>query len=263
MNSSEVIKVFKIGGNVVDSPEALARFVSDFSQIQGKKILVHGGGKEATRLSEKLGIETKMIDGRRVTDSDTIDVVTMVYAGLINKRIVALLQARSLDAIGLTGADADVIRAVKRAANPIDFGYVGDIIPDGVNAGFICRLIDEGIVPVFSAIMHDGSGTLLNCNADGVASAIAVALAQIGKKVELIYCFEKDGVLRDIDNPSSLISEINNASYASLRSQGVINKGMIPKIENAFKAIRQGVASVTIKNSSNIANSTGTTISAS
>lgn len=263
MNSSEVIKVFKIGGNVVDSPEALARFVSDFSQIQGKKILVHGGGKEATRLSEKLGIETKMIDGRRVTDSDTIDVVTMVYAGLINKRIVALLQARSLDAIGLTGADADVIRAVKRAANPIDFGYVGDISPDGVNAGFISRLIDEGIVPVFCAIMHDGSGTLLNCNADGVASAIAVALAQSGKKVELIYCFEKDGVLRDIDNPSSLISEIDNASYASLRSQGVINKGMIPKIENAFKAIRQGVASVTIKNSSNIANSTGTTISAS
>lgn len=263
MTDREKIKVFKIGGNVVDNPVALSTFVKDFSRIEGKKILVHGGGKEATRLSAKMGIETKMIDGRRVTDSDTINIVTMVYAGLVNKRVVALLQAAGCDAIGLTGADGNAVRAVRRNPEPIDYGYVGDISPDDVNTNLIDSFIGQGLTPVFCAIMHNGEGELLNCNADGVASAVAIALAQKkNAEVELIYCFEKDGVLRDIDNPESLIPSINKEAYLRLKEEGVIVQGMIPKIDNAFKAIEKGVASVTIKNSANVDRNRGTVITA-
>lgn len=255
-----MITVYKIGGNVVDNPEALGRFLDDFARIEGPKVLVHGGGKEATRLSLALGIETTMIDGRRVTDAATIDVVTMVYAGLINKRVVAALQARGVNAIGLSGADAGVVRATRRPARPVDYGFVGDIAPEGVNTAFIGRLLADGIVPVFCAIMHDGAGQLLNCNADSVASAVAKALAQTAD-TRLVYCFEKDGVLTDIDRPDSVIPRIDRTIYATLRESGVVNKGMIPKIDNAFEAIDAGVKEVVIKNSAKVAcEGSGTTI---
>lgn len=185
-----MITVVKIGGNVVDNPEALGRFVTDFAKLPGKKILIHGGGKEATRLSARLGIETTMIDGRRVTSRETLDVVTMVYAGLVNKRIVAALQAAGCNAIGLSGADAAVITATKRPAAPVDYGFVGDIDPAKINSSFIDTLLSSGIVPVFCAITHDGNGSLLNCNADSVASAVAIAASRIDTAT-LVFCFEK------------------------------------------------------------------------
>ena len=206
-----MIKVVKIGGNVIDNEAALERFVADFAAIKGQKVLVHGGGKLATRLAEKLEIPTTMIDGRRVTDSQTLDVVTMVYAGLVNKKVVAMLQAADCNAIGLSGADANVIKATRRAAKPIDFGFVGDISVEGVDADFVLSLTQRGVVPVFCSIMHDGAGSLLNCNADSVASAVAVALAQKAE-TELVFCFEKAGVMADIDNPDSVIAEIRPQS---------------------------------------------------
>lgn len=254
-----MIKVVKIGGNVIDNEAALRRFVADFAKIEGGKILVHGGGKLATRLSEKLGIQTTMIDGRRVTDRETIDVVTMVYAGLVNKHIVALLQSEGCNAIGLSGADGSVVRATRRAATPIDFGFVGDIATEGVNADFILSLTQSGVVPVFCSIMHDGEGELLNCNADSVASAVALAVA--GKvDTELVFCFEKRGVLTDVDNPDSVIPEIRPENYEALLSDGIISKGMIPKIDNALKAVKNGVKSVTIKHSEELLECSGTKI---
>lgn len=255
------VKVFKIGGNVVDNPEALERFISEFATIPGPKILVHGGGKEATRLSKRLDIPTTMIDGRRVTDRQTLDVVTMVYAGLINKRIVAALQAKGCNALGLTGADADCIRATKRPANPVDYGFVGDIDPAKINDLYIEYVLRQEIVPVFCAITHDGQGNLLNCNADSVASSVAIATSRIAP-VELIYCFEKPGVMRDVNDDTSVISLITPPLYQTLRQEGVIVDGMIPKIDNAFSAISQGVESVTIKHSDNILRETGTVITA-
>jgi acetylglutamate kinase len=259
MASFNHINVVKIGGNVIDNAEVLNRFLDDFVKLPSPKILIHGGGKEATRLSERLEIPTQMINGRRVTDRQTLDVVTMVYAGLINKRIVAGLQSRGCNAIGLTGADGNVVPAKRRAAEPIDFGYVGDIDPATINDNFINTLLNSGIVPIFCAIMHDNHGCLLNCNADSVASSIAIATARIAKS-DMIYCFEKDGVLTDIDNPNSLIEEITPSLYAKLKDEGVINKGMIPKIDNALNAVANGVAKVVIKNSDNLLNERGTII---
>lgn len=255
------VKVFKIGGNVVDNPEALSRFLSEFASIKSPKILIHGGGKEATRLSKRLEIPTQMIDGRRVTDRDTLDVVTMVYAGLINKRIVAALQAVGCNALGLTGADADCIRATKRPANPIDYGFVGDINPADINDLYIEYVLRQDIVPVFCAITHDGKGNLLNCNADSVASSVAIATSRIAP-VELIYCFERNGVLRNVDDPDSVISIITPSIYETLRRDNIVADGMIPKIDNAFNAINRGVESVTIKHSDNILSDIGTTITA-
>jgi acetylglutamate kinase len=254
-----MIKVVKIGGNVIDNEAALERFVADFAAIEGQKVLVHGGGKLATRLAEKLEIPTTMIDGRRVTDSQTLDVVTMVYAGLVNKKVVAMLQAAGCNAIGLSGADANVIKATRRAAKPIDFGFVGDISVEGVDADFILSLTARGVVPVFCSIMHDGAGTLLNCNADSVASAVAVALAQKAE-TELVFCFEKAGVMIDIDNPDSVIAEIRPQSYKTLLADGVVNKGMIPKIDGAFRALECGVKVVTIKHSADLCKDSGTKI---
>ncbi|MDE6703240.1 MAG: acetylglutamate kinase, partial [Muribaculaceae bacterium] len=235
---SSEIKVIKIGGNVIDNPEALQAFVKDFATIPGRKILIHGGGKEATRLSGRLGIETQMIDGRRVTDRATLDVVTMVYAGMINKRIVAMLQAEGCDAIGLSGADGNVIRACRRPAVPVDYGFVGDIHADGVNHRFISMLLDNGLTPVFCAINHDGCGELLNCNADSVASAVAVACSRIGL-TSLTFCFEKGGVLADINDDNSAIRSISSENYSTLKSDGTISGGMLPKVDNAFKAISE------------------------
>lgn len=254
------ITVVKIGGNVVDDPVSLHGFVENFAGLPGRKILVHGGGKEATRLCQGLGISTTMIDGRRVTDSDTLNVVTMVYAGLINKRIVARLQAAGCNAIGLSGADGDVIRAVRRDPHPIDYGHVGDIDPASVNDRLISRLLDDGLTPVFCAITHDGAGGLLNCNADSVASALAIAASRIGH-ANLCFCFEKAGVLADVEDPASVIGRITSRSYAYLRKDGIVSKGMIPKIDNAFKAIASGVESVTIKHAKDLSDSkAGTTI---
>ena len=254
-----MIKVVKIGGNVIDNEAALERFVADFAAIEGQKVLVHGGGKLATRLAEKLEIPTTMIDGRRVTDSQTLDVVTMVYAGLVNKKVVAMLQAAGCNAIGLSGADANVVKATRRAAKPIDFGFVGDISVEGVDADFILSLTQRGVVPVFCSIMHNGAGMLLNCNADSVASAVAVALAQKAE-TELVFCFEKAGVMADIDNPDSVIAEIRPQSYKTLLADGVVNKGMIPKIDGAFRALECGVKVVTIKHSADLCKDSGTKI---
>lgn len=255
------ITVIKVGGNVIDDPEALDRLVEDLARMEGPRILIHGGGKEATRLSEKLEIPTTMINGRRVTDAATIDVVTMVYAGLINKRIVAKLQAAGANAIGLCGADGNVIPAKRRPAEPIDFGFVGDIDPQYINTGLIATMLDAGIIPVFCAICHDGRGSLLNCNADSVASAVAVAVSKIGP-TNLTFCFEMPGVMTDVDDPESLIPTITPEYYDKLRADGIVTKGMIPKIDNAFAAIGSGVGSVRICRSDNLAGTTGTIITA-
>lgn len=256
---NDEIKVIKIGGNVIDNPVALKSFIKDFAKLDGKKVLVHGGGKEATRLCSRLGIETQMINGRRVTDRETLDIVTMVYAGLINKRIVSLLQSEGCDAIGLSGADGNVIKANRRPANPVDYGFVGDISTDQINDAFISLLLNHGLTPVFCAINHDGSGELLNCNADSVASAVAIACSRIAR-TDLTFCFEKAGVLSDIDDENSVIRSITSSNYEKLRSAGTISGGMLPKIENAFKAISEGVNSVIIKSSSDLLLDSGTVI---
>lgn len=254
------IVVVKIGGNVIDNEEALERFVADFAQLPSPKILIHGGGKLATRLAEKLEIPTTMVEGRRVTDAATLDVVTMVYAGLINKRVVAKLQREGCNALGFSGADGNMIPAVKRNPEPLDYGFVGDIDASKINTQLLASLLESGVTPVFSAITHDGNGTLLNSNADSVASAVAVAASQIAE-TDLVFCFEKQGVLRDVEDEDSVISLITKADYPALRNDGIISKGMIPKIDNAFRAIDEGVASVTIKHSEALCNaSAGTTI---
>ena len=239
----ERITVVKIGGNVIENPGALRRFVADFAALPGPKVLVHGGGKEATRLAERLGVEVQMVEGRRITDAKMLEIATMVYAGACNKRIVALLQAAGCDAIGLSGADANAIRARRRSPEPIDFGFVGDIV--GVASERLRLLLEAGLTPVFSAIMHDGAGTLLNCNADSVASAVAAGMAQCGT-TDLVYCFEKAGVLRDADDESTVIPEITPADFAALKAAGIVSSGMIPKIENALRSVDRGVRSVTI-----------------
>ncbi len=257
---SRSIKIVKIGGNVVNNPDALDSFLTDFVKIEGHKILVHGGGREATRLSAALGIETTMIDGRRVTDRETLDVVTMVYAGLVNKRIVARLQALGCDAIGLSGADADVIRATRRPARPVDFGFVGDIADEDVAESVIAMLLHNHLTPVFCAITHDGNGQLLNCNADTVAASVACAASRI-QPSRLIYCFERPGVLANADDDNSVIPLITPENYISLRESGAVSGGMIPKIDNAFSAISRGVKSVTIKAAADLLVTTaGTTI---
>lgn len=254
---TESITVMKIGGNVLDDAAALARFVRSFAALPGRKILVHGGGKTATRLAERLELKVRMVDGRRITDKGTLDVVTMVYAGLVNKQLVAALQAAGCNALGLSGADGDIVRARRRSPEPVDYGFVGDI--ERVDAELLGRLLDAGIVPVFCAIMHDGEGALLNCNADSVASAVALGAARIAP-TDLIYCFEKRGVLRDGADEDSVIATITPASFAALRAEGVVSKGMLPKIENALRAVAEGVRSVTIRSSEELSNGVGTTI---
>ena len=240
------LSVIKIGGNVIDNSENLHHFLKDFSELQGAKILIHGGGKIATDLSHTLGIEPKMVDGRRITDIETLRVVTMVYAGLINKNIVAQLQRyETCNAIGLTGADANLIKAKKRPITEIDYGFVGDLDETSVNTTKLSALLQEGLIPVFSAITHDGDGQLLNTNADTIASSIAVAMSGI-YDVSLIYCFEKRGVLQDVNDDLSLISEISSDKFESLRADNIIAGGMIPKLENAFKAIKKGLKEVYI-----------------
>lgn len=240
------VKVIKIGGNVVDNPEKLQQFLRDFASLEGPKVLIHGGGKVATAISKGLGIEARMIDGRRVTDGETLRIVTMVYAGLINKNIVAALQGEGCNALGLCGADGGLIRSKKRAvtAEGIDYGFVGD--PTDFNLDTATALIDGGLVPIVAPITYDPeNGTLLNTNADTVAQAVAVGLAQ-RYPVELVYCFEKRGVLRDVNDDDSVIPSINPELYEQLKADGIVADGMLPKLENAFKAIGSGVGSVVI-----------------
>ena len=237
--------IIKIGGNVIDNSEKLHEFLKDFVALPGYKILVHGGGKMATQLADDMGIEAKMVEGRRITDIETLRIVTMVYAGLINKNIVAQLQFRNCNAIGLTGADGNAIRAKKRPVKDIDYGFVGDLDESSVSAEAIKKLLEDGLVPVFSAITHDGQGQLLNTNADTIASVLAVALSEL-YETSLVYCFEKKGVLKDVDDDFSLIPEIRSSEFENLKEQGIIAGGMIPKLHNAFEAIKSGVKDVYI-----------------
>lgn len=251
------LKVIKIGGNVIDNPAALEAFLESFAAMQGPRILVHGGGAIASRTLTRMGIEPKMIDGRRVTDADTLQVVTAVYAGLINKQIVATLQKYGCNAAGLSGADCNAIVSKKRPAEPIDYGFVGDV--ESVSAPAFKMFLDNGITPVVCAINHDGRGTLLNTNADTVASSIAVAMSA-AYDTELIMCFEKDGVLMDKDDATSVIPMIDKPLFESLKAEGKVNAGMLPKLKNAFDAIGSGVKKVIIKNSARLQDGSGTII---
>ena len=273
----------------MDNPELLREFVKDFAAMPGMKILVHGGGVMASQMQKAMGMVPQMIEGRRVTDEETLKVVTMVYAGWCSKHITSLLQAEGCNAIGLCGADGNVIKASKRApvyvetiGTEVDYGYVGDVSEVSVNAKFIYSLLEKGIVPVFNAINHDGEGNLLNTNADTIASSIAIAMSKYkyrtarevchrceecthcsddGKlthEVDLIYCFEKDGVLYDKDDDSSVIDTITPEKFAQLKSDGIVADGMIPKLTNSFKAIDKGVRKVIIKHARNLLTSKGT-----
>jgi acetylglutamate kinase len=247
----KTLNIIKIGGNVIDNSENLYHFLKDFTALEGHKILVHGGGKVATQLSETLGIEAKLVDGRRITDIETLRVVTMVYGGLINKNIVAQLQRFGSNAMGLTGADGNFIRAKKRPVKTIDYGFVGDLDSDSIDADGISRLMEAGFVPVFCAITHDGEGQLLNTNADTIASALAVSLAN-KYETTLIYCFDKKGVLMDINDEESIIREIAPTRYEELKKQQIIHSGMLPKLDNAFTAIACGVKAVIIGRSDDL-----------
>jgi acetylglutamate kinase len=238
----------KIGGNVIDDDSVLNRFIESFSAISGPKILIHGGGKLATQYSKRLGIETKLIDGRRITDDDTIQIVVMTYAGWINKRIVALLQSKSCNALGITGADAELIPAIKRPITDIDYGWVGDVLTEKINISFLTNLLEQNISPVIAPVTCNAEGQLLNVNADTIAQAVAESLAKYFS-VSLIYCFEMNGVLNNVNDPSSVIDEIKSDEVNRLKNEGIISGGMIPKIDNAVNAILQGVNKVVIGNS--------------
>lgn len=248
----------KVGGAVVEDAEQLTRLLKDFSAIEGRKLLVHGGGRRATKVAERLGIETKMIDGRRITDEAMLEVVTMVYGGLVNKQVVARLQACGVNALGLTGADADVVRSHKRPLkNGIDYGYVGDV--DCADGETLCGLIEQGIVPVMAPLTHDGKGNILNTNADTMASETAKALAG-HYDVTLIFSFEKPGVLRHPDDDTSLIPIITREDFERYKADGTISGGMLPKLENALSAVDAGVSRVIITLASAIDGEHGTVI---
>ena len=240
----EKLTIVKVGGAVVEDEAQLAQLLKDFSAIEGRKLLVHGGGRKATKVAEALGIESKMVGGRRITDADMLNVVTMVYGGLVNKNLVARLQANGVNALGLTGADMDVIRSHKRPIKDgVDFGYVGDV--DKANGQMVSKLIEEGIIPVMAPLTHDGQGNILNTNADTIASETAKALAPF-YDVTLIFSFEKKGVLRNPDDDDSVIPIISRADFIKYKTDGTISGGMLPKIENALGAIDSGVSRVII-----------------
>lgn len=253
----EKLIIIKVGGKVVEEEATLAQLLNDFASIEGKKVLIHGGGRSATKIASLLGIESKMVNGRRITDAETLKVVTMVYGGLVNKNIVAGLQARGVNALGLTGADMNVIRSVKRPVKEVDYGFVGDV--EQVDATILADLISKGVVPVMAPLTHDGNGNMLNTNADTIAGETAKALAAIFD-VTLVYCFEKKGVLRDENDDDSVISQITRAEFEAYVAQGVIQGGMIPKLENSFSAINAGVSQVVITLSSAINKNEGTRI---
>lgn len=255
----EQLTIVKVGGAIVESEDSLNNLLSKFSSISGHKLLVHGGGRSATKMAESLGITQTMIGGRRVTDAETLKVVTMVYGGLVNKHIVALLQAKGVNALGLTGADLNLIQSHKRplkkvkmedgSIQDVDYGFVGDV--DKVNAGILANLIAQGVVPVLSPLTHDCQGSMLNTNADTIASETAIALAKYFD-VRLMYCFEKNGVLLDANDDNSVIQSITKTELSELVSKGIVQGGMLPKLENSFAAIDAGVKTVIITNANNI-----------
>lgn len=253
-----MIKVVKVGGGIIEQEDALSAFLDSFAQIEGPKVLVHGGGRLATKVAESLGYETKMVEGRRVTDENMLEVVTMVYGGLANKKIVAALQAKGTNALGLSGADGNLIAAHKRPVKEVDYGWVGDI--DAINTDLLLNLIENGIVPVVAPLSHNGEGKMLNTNADTIASTVARSLAQ-KQETQLILGFELDGVLRDFNDKSSVIESITPELFEQYKSEGIISDGMIPKLSNAFDAINEGVASVKICNALKVGGEIGTVIS--
>ncbi|WP_287827219.1 acetylglutamate kinase [Bacteroides sp.] len=253
----EQLTIVKVGGKIVEDEKSLNNLILKFKLIPGKKILVHGGGRSATQMAEQLGIQTSMVDGRRITDREMLKVVTMVYGGLINKNIVAKLQSSGINAIGLTGADGDVMRAHKREVGDVDYGYVGDI--DSVNSLLLSQLMYSELVPVMAPLTHDGRGSLLNTNADTIASSCALALTEFFQ-VSLIYCFEKRGVLSDASDNNSVIDKITPQLFKKLVADEVVEGGMIPKLENAFSALNKGVEKVIITSVDQLSSSGGTSI---
>ncbi len=237
------LTIVKVGGKIVEEPETLAQLLEDFSSIDGFKMLVHGGGRSATKIATQLGIETKMVDGRRITDTEMLNVVTMVYGGLVNKNIVAGLQSCGIDALGMTGADMNIIRSEKRPVKTVDYGWVGDV--KEVNGNALASIIKSGIVPVIAPLTHDGCGHILNTNADTMVGECAKGLSDYFD-VHLVFCFEKSGVLRDENDDNSVIKRIDKTLYKELLETGIVSGGMIPKLDNAFAAIDAGVSEVII-----------------
>lgn len=253
----EKLTIIKVGGKIVEEPETLSDLLQRFSGIEGNKVLVHGGGRSATAIAAQLGIESKMVNGRRITDAETLKVVTMVYGGLVNKTIVSKLQALGINALGLTGADMNYMRSEKRPVKEVDYGFVGDV--KEVNADLLADLIAKGVVPVLAPLTHDKQGNLLNTNADTIAGEAAKALAK-HFEVTLIYCFEKKGVLMNAEDDESVIPEINQVLFKEYVEKEIIQGGMIPKLENAFDAISSGVKEVVITKADEIGAKSGTVI---
>jgi acetylglutamate kinase len=253
----EKLTLIKVGGQIVEEPETLNALLKDFSALNGKKVLVHGGGRAATRIASQLGIESKMINGRRVTDTDMLNVVTMVYGGLVNKKIVSGLQALGVNALGLTGADMNYMRSDKRPVKEVDYGFVGDV--KEVNSDILADLIEKNVVPVLAPLTHDGNGNMLNTNADTIAAEAAKALAK-HFDVTLMFCFEKKGVLRNAEDEESVIETISKKEFIEYVNDGIIQGGMIPKLENAFDAIDNGVSQVVITRADQIGKNTGTIV---
>ncbi|MEC5166694.1 acetylglutamate kinase [Flavobacterium sp. PL11] len=243
METKKAVSIIKIGGNIIDNPAELAQFLLDFSKIEGYKVLVHGGGKSATKMAESIGLTPQMIEGRRITDALMLDVAVMIYAGQINKNIVAQLQANQCNTMGFSGADGNLIQSSKRNHPTVDYGFVGDV--KKVNTELVSSLLSNGVIPVFCAITHDGKGQLLNTNADTIASELAIALSKTFE-VTLSYCFEKPGVLYDSDDDSSVIEIMNQELYSKLRHDKAIHSGMIPKLDNCFNSLLKGVKKIKI-----------------
>lgn len=253
----EKLTIIKVGGKIVEEAESLKQLLCNFAHIDGHKILVHGGGRSATKIAERLGVESQMVDGRRITDEAMLQIVTMVYGGLVNKNIVAGLQSLGVNALGLTGADLDIIRSEKRPVKEIDYGFVGDV--KEVNTAALMSLIRQGMVPVIAPLTHDGKGNMLNTNADTMAAETAQALAH-QFNVSLVYCFEKRGVLMDEKDDDSVIPVLNRSDFERLVHDKIIQGGMLPKLENAFLSIDKGVKEVVITQASEIGKNTGTRI---
>jgi acetylglutamate kinase len=257
MRVNNKLTIVKVGGKIVEEPASLQQLLKDFTAINGLKILVHGGGRSATAIATKLGVESKMVNGRRVTDEAMLEIVTMVYGGLVNKKIVAGLQSLGINAVGLTGADLNYMVSEKRPVREVDYGYVGDV--KQVNASILADLIGRGVVPVLAPLTHDAKGLLLNTNADTIAAEAAKALTAYFE-VTLIYCFEKAGVLRDENDDDSVIAELTPSAFTSLVKEGVIQGGMIPKLENAFASLQAGLNQVVITRADRLEDGCGTSV---
>lgn len=249
--NKETLFIIKIGGNVIDNHDALHSFLKEFSEIKDKKILIHGGGKIATAIGEKMGIQSVYNEGRRITNDETIDLVTMVYGGLVNKRIVALLQSMHCDAIGITGADGNMLPAKKRPVKNIDYGWTGDISAKEINSKKWKLFLDNKMIPVVASLTHDGYSNILNTNADTIAAVLSGALSDL-YKVKLVYCFEKDGVLNDVKDENSVVENLTASAYQNLKESKSLFAGILPKIDNAFDAVNNGVGEVVIGNSSKL-----------